>query len=153
MEKTRKSVATDVNMFYHIKVLYGIVLLLLVILMGEIWTYYRRLYQLQSQINSIALTQNILINEKTRYFNVSQLHTLQLIDLDQFTNELLHVRFKRNMENIRDSYRSTDSVSAAYIYICVCVMVACCLLSLSRYCCYVFCFYYNNVENTYEDQP
>lgn len=111
MEKTRKNNVTDANMYYHIKVLYGIVLLLLVILMGEIWIYYKRLYDLQSQINTIALSQHIVLNDQRYVLNSSELHTLNLIELDQYTNSLLHYRVLRNKRDINDKIPSSKSVS------------------------------------------
>ena len=111
MEKTRKNNMTDANMYYHIKVLYGIVLLLLVILMGEIWIYYKRLYDLQSQINTIALSQHIVLNDQRYVLNSSELHTLNLIELDQYTNSLLHYRVLRNKRDIIDKMPSSKSVS------------------------------------------
>ena len=99
-------------MFHHIKVLYGVVLFLFIVLIGEIWIYYKRLYSLQIQINSIALTQSTFINERTRYFNSSKLqHNLQLIDLELLSSELMHFRIKRNIQTSTNAHHFTDQVS------------------------------------------
>ena len=99
-------------MVHHIKVLYCVVLFLFIVLIGEIWIYYKRLYSLQIQMNSIALTQSTFINERTRYFNSSKLpHNLQLIDLELLSNELMHFRIKRNIETSTNAHHFTDQVS------------------------------------------
>lgn len=100
-------------MFHHIKVLYGVVLFLFIVLIGEIWIYYKRLYSLQIQINSIALTQSTFINERTRYFNSSKLqHNLQLIDLELLSSELMHFRIKRNIQTSTNAHHFTDQACA-----------------------------------------
>ena len=107
MEKCRKNSLTEIDMFYHIKVLYGIVLLLLVILTGEIWIYYKKLYILENQLNTIALSHKFLISEKTLPLNSSEMHSFKLIELD----ETLHSRLIRNKRKILDKHSLPYRVS------------------------------------------
>ena len=114
METHRRTNLTDTSMLYHIKVLYGIVLLLLTILMGEIWIYYSKLDFLQNQLNAIALSHNFLISEETGPLNSSQMQTLRLFEL----NEIFRSRVIRNKRNKQDKHSSSYKVSHNSFYGC-----------------------------------
>ena len=112
MEKRKKGCESDSSVIYHIKVLYGAGLFLFIVLIAEIWIYYKRLYSLQLQINSIALAQTLLNDDRTIFFNSSRFqHDFHLTDLELLSRDLTHFRIKRKIGSRRNTYHSPNQVS------------------------------------------